>query len=118
MPCARLPVLSLLPVLALLSLARLLARLLSIAVLVAALQRIRLPALAGLAALALLALRELLHPAAHGFQASQAFSRSPLSPPGPCPGLPLLLVGGLRLLQLIAQIVQPERDAVLAHPGR
>ncbi len=91
-----------------------------------ALQRIRLAILAlalprllsaVLLALPLTALRELLHPVAHGFQAFERALQIFVVAAGPLTGLAgLRLHRGLRLLELIAQIVQAVADAVLAQP--
>src|ERR1700678_2822507 len=134
LPLPWLPALSLLS-LSLLSLPRLLssllrlARLLSglltvtgllpISVLIPALQRIGLAALAftRLVALALLGFGQLLHAAPHSFRASQSFFKIAIVAARSLPRLArLLLISGLRLRQLIPQIVQPEIDVVLTQP--
>jgi hypothetical protein len=75
-------------------------------------------AVAALGAATLLRLSELLHPVAHGFHLRQRFldvvlvaARTTLA------GLGLVLHGGLRLLQLIAKVVESLGDSVFANPG-
>jgi len=105
--------LSLLALLTLLSLLALLTLLVA-TLIAAAPKRVR---LAVRPATALLSLRQLLHLIAHGLYLGERFLDVILAA-GTLAGLALLPGGRLRLLQLIAEVVQPSRDAVLAHPGR